>query len=382
MKDIGIYIHIPFCMAKCNYCDFNSYSNMEYMEEFYVDALIKEMKQRFLNLDSQYNIKSIYIGGGTPTYLNYENLKKLLIFLNKFYKDGIEYTCEANPGTLSYEKLWLLKEYGVNRLSIGLQSLDNNILKYLGRVHSFEDFMENYKVAREVGFENINVDLMFSIQGQTIDDFANGLKFICDLNPEHISCYGLIIEENTAFGRLYKSGKLQVIDEDTDYKMYKTAISILKDKGYIRYEISNYAKAGFESTHNIIYWKTKEYIGFGAGAHSYIDGLRFSNDLSIKKYIEKIDEGRLPTCFEEKLSIKEEMAEFMFMGLRMMEGVELLDFKKRFGIDIMSVYGKQIEEMIKKDLAIIYNDIDKKSLMLKLSDKGIDISNSVFIEFI
>ncbi len=354
------------------------------MEGPYVDALIKEMKQRFSKLGDQYNIKSIYIGGGTPTYLNYEDLKKLLIFLKDFYKDNIECTCEANPGTLSYEKLLLLKEYGVNRLSIGLQSLDNNMLKYLGRIHSFEDFMENYKTARELGFKNINVDLMSSIQGQAIDDFANGLKFICGLNPEHISCYGLIIEENTVFGRQYKSGKLQMIDEDTDYKMYKTAINILKDKGYTRYEISNYAKTGFESSHNIIYWKTKEYIGLGAGAHSYIDGLRFSNELSIKKYIEKIEKGSLPTCFEEKLSTKEKMAEFMFMGLRMMEGVELLDFKNRFEIDIMSVYGKQIEELIKKDLAVIYNNREKEGerLMLKLSDKGIDISNRIFVEFI
>lgn len=375
MKDLGLYIHIPFCKSKCFYCDFNSYSSKEGIQDEYINSLITELDMRSDTLKRN-NIKSIYVGGGTPTYLNLGAMNKLLDKLQEYMAGGVEYTWEANPGTLTDEKLKLLKKRGVNRLSIGLQSCDNNILKYLGRIHTFEDFISNYYLARELGFGNVNVDLMFSIEGQTMEAFDATLKKVISLNPEHISCYSLIIEEGTPFGEMKKRGKLKEFDEELDRKMYYHAKDLLREAGYRWYEISNFAKPGYESRHNIIYWRTKDYLGAGTAAHSLIDSRRFSNELSPEKYIGKIKEGSLPVVWHEDLTLQERMSEFMFMGLRMMEGVSLDEFKSRFGVDMYSVYGRAIDGLIKKGLLYAANG------RLRLTDFGVDVSNQVFVEFV
>lgn len=375
MKDIGLYIHIPFCKSKCYYCDFNSYSSKESIQDEYIGSLIRELDMRSV-IFKESNIKSIYVGGGTPTYLNLRAMKRLLKGLEKYRGDNVEYTWEANPGTLTDDKLKLLKDGGVNRLSIGLQSCDNNILKYLGRIHTFEDFTGNFHKAREIGFNNINIDLMFSIEGQTIYDFKSTIEKVISLNPEHISCYSLIIEEGTPFGKMHESGELKDFDEDLDREMYYCAKSMLHDAGYRWYEISNFAKPGFECNHNIIYWKTEDYLSAGTAAHSLIDGRRFSNELSPEKYIEKIKSGNLPVVWHEDLTFEDRMSEFMFMGLRMMEGVSLKDFRDRFGADMFDVYGSTINGLIKKKLLHFGGG------RLSLTDFGVDVSNQVFVEFV
>lgn len=375
MEGLGLYIHIPFCKSKCHYCDFNSYSNKEFIQEEYIDCLLKEMASRSSILDN-HKLKSIYIGGGTPTYLNLTALGKLLSFLEAYGREGMEYTCEANPGTLTREKLELLKEKGINRLSIGLQSWNDDILRKLGRIHCIKEFMENYEAARAMGFDNINIDLMFAIQGQTIEDLSNTLDNVIKLRPEHISCYSLIIEENTVFYEQYQKGQLKETDEDLDREMYYLTVQKLEDAGYHRYEISNFAKPGFESIHNKIYWNTEDYLGVGAGAHSCINNIRFSNERVPEKYMDSIKKSGLAVCWEEPLSLDDRMSEFMFMGLRLTEGISYNDFRKRFGTELNDIYGDKIEVLNKKGLLKV------DPLGLALTEPGIDLSNQVFIEFI
>lgn len=375
MKGLGLYIHIPFCKSKCLYCDFNSYSGKDIMQDSYIHCLIKEIELQSSKISGR-GIESIYIGGGTPTYLNFNSLKKLLKCLERYASPGMEISCEANPGALSKEKLQLLKDYGINRLSIGLQSWNDNILKKLGRVHTVKDFIENYNCARLLGFSNINVDLMFSIYGQTIDDFEDTLNNVINIQPEHISCYSLIIEEGTPIWAKRECGEWKEADEETDRQMYELATYKLTNAGFKRYEISNYAKHGFECRHNIIYWKCQNYIGVGAGAHSYIDGVRYSNETDIEKYIDDIYVGRLPEVQRENLSLKDSMAEFMFMGLRMMEGINTAEFVSRFDRSIYDIYGTAIEKMIKNGL------LNVRENCIRLTDRGIDLSNQVFMEFI
>jgi oxygen-independent coproporphyrinogen-3 oxidase len=344
------------------------------MEE-YIGCLSHEIDMRSSILEG-YKIKSIYIGGGTPTYLNFKYFKRLLTHLEKYSGNGIEYTCEANPGTLSREKLELMKNHGVNRLSIGLQSWNDNILKRLGRIHNLNELIENYYCAKDIGFKNINVDLMFSIYGQSISDFESTLDNVISIAPQHVSCYSLIIEEGTPFHELMDKGLIREVDEETDREMYYLANQKLREAGYEHYEISNYAKQGFKSRHNINYWKTGEYIGIGAGAHSYIRRCRFYNELRPEKYIENLRDAILPVIGEESLSTKDMMSEFMFMGLRMMEGISSVEFEERFGCSLFDIYKAQIEKVINEGLIQIRGD------RLVLTERGIDLSNQVFVEFI
>jgi oxygen-independent coproporphyrinogen III oxidase len=375
MEDLGLYIHIPFCRSKCYYCDFNSYSNKEYLQDRYVDSVIKEIELRS-EIINNHRIKSIFIGGGTPTYLNYDSLFKLLSYLNKNICEVDEFSCEANPGTLTNEKLKLLKECGVNRLSIGLQSWNDNILKSIGRIHNTEEFLSNYDRARKLGFDNINIDIMFSIYGQTIKDLENTLENVIALKPEHISCYSLIIEEGTLVSKKVNNGEIEEVDEETDREMYYLAVDKLKKAGYERYEISNFALPGFECRHNIIYWKTKPYLGIGAGAHSFIADVRFSNEESPETYIEKIETKKLPVSKVEMLTYDDRMSEFMFMGLRMDRGIEFDEFKARFGKEMRNVYGLEIDNLNKKGL------INLADNRIKLTEVGIDLSNQVFVDFL
>ncbi|MGL4664679.1 MAG: radical SAM family heme chaperone HemW [Clostridium butyricum] len=373
MKEMSLYIHIPFCKQKCLYCDFPSYAGKESLINEYIRALNEEILRKC----SKYKIASIFVGGGTPSYLNEINLESLLKTINLLdFKDEFEFTIECNPGTLNEEKLALMKNYNVNRISMGLQTTNDNILKEIGRIHSFEEFKKNYNQARKAGFENINVDLMFGLPNQHMKDWKASLKDVMSLEPDHISAYSLIIEEGTCFYNLYNNDKLNIPNEEEERSMYLFTKGFLKDYGYNQYEISNYAKANKECFHNKVYWKCNEYLGLGVSASSFVDEKRFKNIDDIKIYIEKINNNEDVTEEIHVNNINDDMEEFMFMGLRMIEGINLKIFKKRFGKDVFDIYDEVIKNNIKKGLLVV--DSEK----LYLSEKGIELSNYVMSDFI
>ena len=373
MREISLYIHIPFCKQKCLYCDFPSYSGKERFMDEYIDALNKEILQKA----KKYSINSIFIGGGTPSYLKDSSLQSLLATLNKLnLKENVEFTVECNPGTLNKKNLEIMKKYNVNRISMGLQSTKNSILKEIGRIHSYEEFKNNYFLAREIGFDNINVDLMFGLPNQTFEDWKESLEEIAKLEPDHISAYSLIIEEGTHFYNLYEQNKLNLPEEDKERLMYLSTKDILNKYGYHQYEISNFAKIGKECFHNKVYWKCNEYLGLGVSASSFIDEKRIKNIDDIQEYIEKINNNENVVEEIHVNDINDDMEEFIFMGLRMIEGIKINEFKKRFNKDIYEVYGDIIEKNIKKELLIC--DSEK----LFLSSRGMEISNYVMSDFI
>ena len=373
MKETSLYIHIPFCKQKCLYCDFPSYAGKEKFMEEYIEALNKEI----LNKADQYIINSIFIGGGTPSYLKDSSLRSLLITLNKLnLKENLDFTMECNPGTLSREKLEIMKKYNINRISIGLQSTKNSILKEIGRIHSYEEFKNNYFLAREIGFNNINVDFMFGLPKQKLKDWKESLEEIVKLEPEHISAYSLIIEEGTLFHKLYEKDKLELPEENQEREMYLCTKQILNEYGYHQYEISNFSKQGKECFHNKVYWECKEYLGLGVSASSFIDNNRIKNIDDIQAYIMKINNNESVVEEIHANDIEDDMEEFMFMGLRMTEGININEFKNRFNKDIYEVYKDAIEKNIKKELLICNSE------RLFLSEKGIEISNYVMSDFI
>lgn len=373
MKKISLYIHIPFCKQKCLYCDFPSYAGKEALMDDYIEALNKEILKKGKN----YIINSIFIGGGTPSYLTNDNLKKLLSTLNKLkLEDNLEFTVECNPGTLTEESLKIMKNNKVNRLSIGVQSTKNTLLKNIGRIHSYEEFKNNYLLARKIGFNNINVDLMFGLPNQKIEDWKASLEEIVKLEPEHISAYSLIIEEGTCFYNLYEENKLELPSEDNEREMYLLTKEILNKHDYHQYEISNFSKEGKECFHNKVYWKCDEYLGLGVSASSFIDKTRIRNIDNIKTYIERIDKNE-DVVDEIHINTKnDDIEEFVFMGLRMINGIDLNEFKCRFNQDIYDVYGDIIKKNIKEELLI--NDLGR----LYLSCRGIEVSNYVMSDFI
>ena len=373
MKGKSLYVHIPFCKQKCFYCDFPSFSGKETLINDYLNSLEKELDLRV----GDTAINTIFIGGGTPTYLNLEALIKLKTIMKKVnLKSDGEFTVECNPGTSNEEKLKVLKDMGVNRLSIGLQAVQDRLLKEIGRIHSYKEFKENFILARNLGFNNINVDLMFALPDQSLEDLDETLKTIIDLKPEHISCYSLIVEEETVFYKLFDDGKLNLPNEDLEREMYLRALRILKQSGYNQYEISNFSKPGYECRHNIVYWSLYDYIGIGSGSHSYIDEKRISNYTSIEKYIKFMMENgnAIEEVFEN--SIKDDMEEFMFMGLRKIEGINKGEFKERFKKEIHEVYGEVISTHIKNKLLV--EDEEK----IYLTTYGIEVSNYVMKDFI
>lgn len=371
-KEIALYIHIPFCKQKCLYCDFPSFCGKEEFMIEYSRALEKD-----IDSISDRVIKTIFIGGGTPTYLSLDawtNIKKAIDKLNK--AKNLEFTVEGNPGTFTEEKLKFLKEMGVNRLSIGLQSWQNRILKKVGRIHSTDEFIEAYNLARKIGFNNINVDLMFGLPDQNMNDLQNTLENVVKLNPEHISCYSLIIEENTPFYKMYEEDKLNLPSEELERKMYRYAVSFLIQQGYRQYEISNFSKPKRECAHNLVYWNLEEYIGCGVASHSYVDGLRYRKTENIEEYIRDVRMNRNLRLDMHKNSSKDEMEEFMFMGLRKIDGISIIDFFERFQKDIYSVYGEIIKKYINNHMLI------KKDDRLFLSERGLELSNSIMCDFI
>ncbi len=372
----GIYIHIPFCIKKCAYCDFNSYPDIRDMSYSFGKAVISEIK------NSPYKnkrIDTVYIGGGTPTCIDENILIDILAAVRESFDvaDSAEITVECNPGTADFKKLLALRRAGIDRLSIGCQSADDMLLKKIGRIHTFEDFTNCFFDARRAGFENISVDLMFGLPGQTSGIWRDTLRKITEIGPEHISAYSLKIEEGTPFFEMKSRGKLSVPDDDANREMYDTAVELLNDRGYCRYEISNFSKAGFESLHNLIYWTLGEYIGFGAGAHSFAGGRRFSNPLGVSDYIEFVSSGGRAEDGAERESETDLMCEFMFLGLRLDRGVSEREFKKRFGKDMRGVFKKPLEKHLNVTRAL-ETDGDN----IKIRPEYTYVSNLIMSDFI
>ena len=373
---LGLYIHIPFCVSKCKYCDFNSYKLDLDEKKKYLNALQKEMRFYKEKIKGK-KIDTIFIGGGTPSILNQNEIKILFqnIKNNFSIKDDAEITMECNPGTLTLDKLKTMKECGVNRLSIGLQAVQNNHLEYIGRIHTYEEFEKNYYQAKAVGFENINIDLMYALPNHSKEEWMESLEKIVKLNPTHISAYSLILEENTELFDMYERKEFKLLDEDTDIEMYEYTINYLKSNGYNQYEISNYAKKGFECKHNILYWKCENYVGIGASASGFLDKTRYNNLCELDKYEEIIHTGKRPIDWEEELSIKDEIEESIFLGLRMNEGIKFKDFHKKYDFNFEEEYKDEIVKLEEMELIKIENE------GMKLTQKGREISNSVFVEF-
>ncbi len=387
-NELEIYIHIPFCVRKCLYCDFLSAPADEKTYRSYVAALKNEIIKRTYKevwpAEKMPVVPSVFFGGGTPTVLEAEDLSDILALLQEKFNiaDDAEITIECNPGTADFDKLSKLRKAGFNRLSIGLQNTDDERLKSLGRIHDFSDFLNIWDAASKAGFENKNVDLITAIPGQKIGDTDKLLKDIKDLNPrpKHISLYSLIIEDGTEFKRLYDAGKLDLPDEDEERAIHWKLIEEFEKAGYTQYELSNFSLPGYECRHNIGYWTGREYLGFGIGAASYFDGKRFADTRSIEEYTEfwasdkKDFYGPLSEC--NTLSEKDRMEEFMFLGLRMTEGIDKQEFFKRFGRDINSVYRHVIEKHIGEGL------LESSEDRLYLTKKGQDLANYVMADMI
>ncbi len=381
-KELGIYVHIPFCKQKCIYCDFFSEANKHEWVPRYVKSLITEIKQK--NKEEEFKclsvVKTIYIGGGTPSYIESSYITEILNAIYETYNvdENAEITVEVNPGTVDFEKLEEYKKAGVNRLSIGLQSTHNHLLQEIGRIHNYYDFVDAYHLAREVGFNNINVDLMIGLPDQRLIEVEQSLDEIISLEPEHISVYSLIVEGGTLLEKKLNENEIKLPSEDEERKMYWKVKETLENSGYIHYEISNFAKRGYESRHNMDCWSQKEYIGFGAGAHSYIDLSRISNITSIEKYIQNIEErkSRENLIFNEKQTIEQKQNEYMLLGLRKLEGISVQEFKLKFVANPIYIYHDKLEKLVNQDLIEIDGD------RIRLSKKGLDFANIVWEEFV
>ncbi len=382
MNDIfGIYIHIPFCKKKCNYCDFISFCNKDDLIKSYVKALKKEIQQfDFLN----YNVKTIYIGGGTPSYIDKKYIVEILSLLkekltnNETHWKNIEITIEVNPGTVTKEKLVDYKMIGINRLSIGLQSTNNKLLKQLGRIHTFEEFLDTYNLVKEIGFSNINVDLMIALPNQTIKDIKESLEKIVKLNPNHISVYSLIVEEGTVIKKQLDEGKINLPTDEEERKMYWYVKDFLELNGYNHYEISNFSKINEESKHNLNCWNQEEYKGFGIAAHSYINNVRFCNTSDIKEYISNIANNNLNNNIEieERQTKEDKEKEYMMLGFRKIEGVDISKFKRKYQENPLYLYRKELDKLVSEGLIKV--DLNN----IRLTNKGLDLANLVFEEFI
>lgn len=374
IRELELYLHIPFCVQKCKYCDFLSAPATAQVQNAYMEALLTEIRSADA---TDCVVVSIFIGGGTPTAVEAAWIEKLMDTVRECFviAEDAEITMEMNPGTVTKESLTVYRRAGINRLSIGCQSARDEELATIGRIHNFQQFLQTYKLVRAAGFENVNVDLMSALPGQTLEDWEETLHRILSLTPqpEHISAYSLIVEEGTPFYEMHERGELELPDEDTERTMYWRTAEILSQNGYRQYEISNYAKTGFICRHNCGYWTRKDYLGFGIGAASLYDNTRYRNCDSLQDYIKQ------PTgCREDvqKLSVREQMDETIFLGLRMTTGVNTSKFHQTFGATVDEIYSAQIEESIKEGL------LERLDNHLALTTRGIDLSNYVMAKFL
>ena len=379
MKELGIYIHIPFCKKKCSYCDFISFSNKTKLIKKYIEALKIEIDKCKTNKES-YIVKTIYIGGGTPSFIESKYIVEILNNIKKKFNisEEVEITIEINPGTVTEEKLKDYYNAGINRISFGLQSTRSELLKLVGRIHSYSSFLEGYNLARKIGFKNINVDLMIGLPVQTLEDVKKDLERIIELKPEHISVYSLIVEEGTKIEEKIKNKELYLPSEELERKMYWEVKKKLDEVGYVHYEISNFAKSGYESKHNLSCWNQDEYLGFGLAAHSYINNTRYSNIENLEEYIGVgvAPQGDLKKAIHEIQNKEEKMKEFMLLGLRKIEGIKISDFKNKFIDNPIYLYRESLNKLVTQGLIEI--DIDS----IKLTNRGIDLANLVWEEFV
>ena len=388
MKDIGIYVHIPFCKHKCYYCDFISYVNKESLVERYINVLIREItdvatgnRLDYENgIDELFNVNTIYIGGGTPSFIESKYIVNIISTIKEYFKinENAEITLEVNPGTVNENKLKDYFNAGVNRLSIGLQATNDSLLKEIGRIHTYEEFLNTYKLARKIGFKNINADLMIGLPKQTIEDVEKAVNDLIKLGLEHISVYSLILEEGTVLEEQIRSGKLKLPEDEEEREMYWKVKSILEANGYIHYEISNFAKKGYESQHNLDCWRQKEYVGFGVAAHSYTNDVRYSNIENLEEYIENYENDKLEETFifNEKLTHNMKVKEYMMLGLRKLNGVSIQEFKEKFAANPIYVFKNELEKLVNEDLLEIDGDY------IRLTKRGLDLANLVWEEFV
>ncbi|MEH7379893.1 radical SAM family heme chaperone HemW [Bacillus sp. JJ1533] len=372
------YLHIPFCEQICHYCDFNKV----FLKGQPVDEYLQYMDTEMKNTIEAYPpsiLKSIFVGGGTPTVLSVKQLEAFLSSINNYLKPRsktIEFTFEANPGDLTEDKLKLMLDSGVNRISFGVQTFDDELLKAIGRTHRREDVFHTIELAKQVGFKNISIDLMYALPHQTIESFQESLDLAFTLDVEHVSAYSLIIEPKTVFYNLMRKGKLHLPSQENEAAMYETLMEEMEKHGFSQYEISNFSKDGFESRHNLTYWNNEEYYGIGAGAHSYVAGKRISNAGPIKKYMSAIDQDGFPHVETHSVTVQEKMEEEMFLGLRKTKGVSISHFHEKFSVSIFDVFASQINEQTEKGL------LEEKNEHIRLTHKGKFLGNDVFQAFL
>lgn len=373
----AIYIHIPFCEHICYYCDFNKVFLEGQPVDKYVDLLIKEMEM-VTEKQVMKPVETIFVGGGTPTTLTEAQLTRLCSAVQRLFPIAkeAEFSFEANPGDLSVSKLQVMKEHGVNRLSMGVQSFNNELLKKIGRIHTVDDVYQSVNNAKQVGFENVSIDLIFSLPGQTEADFEDTLTKALNLDLPHYSAYSLIIEPKTIFYNLMQKGKLLLPGEDAEANMYEMLMSTMEKHGRRQYEISNFAKPGFESRHNIVYWSNEHYFGFGAGAHGYVGETRYANYGPLKKYMQPLEKNELPIFQQKELTLKEKMEEEMFLGLRKVVGVDKAQFQAKFGQPLDTTFARAIEKTIEKGW------LESTQGSIRLTRRGRFLGNNVFQEFL
>ena len=374
MKELGIYVHIPFCKRKCAYCDFISFSGKARLIEKYVEALKREINKCKIGKED-YMVKTIYFGGGTPSFIESKYIVEILEAIKEKFNisKNAEITIEINPGTVTEEKLKDYYEVGINRISFGLQSTNSQLLKLVGRIHSYSSFLEGYNLAKKTGFKNINVDLMIGLPVQTLKDVQKDLSRIIELNPEHVSVYSLIVEEGTRIEEKIKNKELYLPSEKLERKMYWEVKKKLEEAGYIHYEISNFAKAGYESKHNLSCWNQEEYLGFGLAAHSYFNNVRYSNTDDFDEYFDWPENSKI---IHERQTDEDKQKEFMLLGLRKIEGVAISDFKNKFIENPIYLYRETLNKLVTQGLIEV--DIDS----IKLTNRGIDLANLVWEEFV
>lgn len=377
MKEIGIYVHIPFCKSKCYYCDFASFADKDELIDRYVKAVKSEIYHR---QSEEYIIKTIYIGGGTPSYISEKYIEEILAMIENCFlvSNDAEITIEVNPGTVNKSKLSAYMNSGINRLSVGLQSANNELLKKIGRIHSLEDYEKTINLAQEVGFKNINTDIIIGLPDQTIYDVENAINKVVSLGINHISIYSLIVEENTKMEQMLNSKKYSLPDEEMERYMYWFAKRKLEDEGFNHYEISNFAKEGMQSKHNMDCWNQKEYLGFGSAAASYENKVRYKNIEAVNSYIKNIEENSLEKNLrvEEKQTEIDEMNEFMILGLRKIKGVDVIRFKNKFLKSPFKVYKEKLKKLFDEGLIFVAPNV------IRLTDKGLDLANIVWEEFV
>ncbi len=383
-KQLELYIHIPFCERKCNYCDFLSFPVGPQEHAGYVDKLCQEIELTAQDIHEGYEVSTIFIGGGTPSILDAKYIKQILDTARMHFtvRSNAEISIECNPASTLDSKLAVYKNVGINRLSIGLQSSNDDELRALGRIHVYDDFLKSFQNARMEGFGNINIDLMNDIPGQTEKSWGDTLRHVLMLRPEHVSIYNLIVEEGTPFMDRYRAGTLNIPDEDTSVAIDEITRNITEKYGYHRYEVSNYAKPGYECRHNYGYWSNVPYLGFGLGAASYYQGIRWRNTSDFRQYIEldfrEERRGGYPLLRRDIqiLSKNDQMEEFMFLGLRRIEGISETEFKMRFQIDIMSVFGTQLKKFVEEGLMV--HDMYR----FYFTPRGMDVSNVILSQFL